>query len=286
MAHPLPGVRRLLISSLLLGALVPAQAEADPGDWGIFSTMCEFSHANFDDPIVYPGQPGAAHRHSFFGNRTTDAYTTTRSLASTPTSCDRRQDHAAYWVPSLYENGEALKPYEIHIYIRNTNVRDKASIVPFPKGLRMIAGTDAHAEPPKGERTAEWSCAPAGQDGTAAVPPTCDGKPLLAIITFPSCWDGRRLTSADQSHVLYPWEHRAYPRGCPASHPIVLPELTEHVRYLPSSDDLTGLTLSSGPSDTLHADFWNAWEKPTIARLVADCLWDGIECGTIGGTDP
>ena len=29
---------------------------------GVFRTTCDFSHMNFDDPIVYPGQPGQAGR--------------------------------------------------------------------------------------------------------------------------------------------------------------------------------------------------------------------------------
>ena len=34
---------------------------------------CRASHAAADDPIVFPGRPGAAHLHEFFGNQTTNA---------------------------------------------------------------------------------------------------------------------------------------------------------------------------------------------------------------------
>ena len=37
----------------------------------VFVTRCNFSHRNMDDPIVFPGQPGAAHSHDFFANRST-----------------------------------------------------------------------------------------------------------------------------------------------------------------------------------------------------------------------
>ena len=35
---------------------------------GAFRTTCDFSHMNYDDPIVYPGKKGASHLHVFFGN--------------------------------------------------------------------------------------------------------------------------------------------------------------------------------------------------------------------------
>lgn len=268
---------------LLIPLLGPLPANAGPGDMGVFSTKCTFSHANSDDPIVYPDTEGAAHRHHFFGNTTTNFETTTETLEAGGTTCDRPEDLAAYWVPALYDNGVELPPEEVHIYYRNINVKDESSIVPFPSGLRMIAGTANHPEAPSHRRTAEWSCVHAADNnGTPGIPATCNGETLLAVITFPSCWDGVNLTTPDQSHMTYPWQNTDRPRSCPASHPVVLPELTEHVRYDPVSDDQTGLTLSSGVGDTLHADFWNAWDEEMLAELVTDCLVGGTRCGTIG----
>ena len=37
-----------------------------------FSVLCNWSHNSYDDPIVYPGKPSAAHWHGFVGNRTTE----------------------------------------------------------------------------------------------------------------------------------------------------------------------------------------------------------------------
>ena len=37
-------------------------------DIGAFRIPCAYSHMAFNDPIVYPGQPGRAHLHTFFGN--------------------------------------------------------------------------------------------------------------------------------------------------------------------------------------------------------------------------
>ena len=54
---------------------------------GNFRTHCTESHVNNDDPLVYPGQTGAAHEHVFFGFPETNANTTTEQLknATDPT---------------------------------------------------------------------------------------------------------------------------------------------------------------------------------------------------------
>ena len=66
-----------------------------------FVSGCRFSHRNQDDPIVYPGQPGKSHDHSFIGNDTTNAFSTLASLQGQSSSCRRAGDTAAYWMPTL-----------------------------------------------------------------------------------------------------------------------------------------------------------------------------------------
>ena len=48
-----------------------------------FVSSCGFSHRGPDDPIVYPGQPGRSHDHSFVGNVSTNAFSTLGSLRAT-----------------------------------------------------------------------------------------------------------------------------------------------------------------------------------------------------------
>src|ERR1041385_2867738 len=52
-----------------------------------FYANCRFSHTNMDDPIVYPGEPGRSHHHTFFGNASTDASSTLASLRRAKTTC-------------------------------------------------------------------------------------------------------------------------------------------------------------------------------------------------------
>ena len=58
---------------------------AKPSDIGAFRIPCAYSHMAFDDPIVYPGRPGAAHLHTFFGNTGTNAASTEQSSATPAT---------------------------------------------------------------------------------------------------------------------------------------------------------------------------------------------------------
>ena len=66
-----------------------------------FVSHCAFSHRAPDDPIVYPGRPGASHDHTFLGSTSTDANSTNASLRAAATTCKRRGETAAYWVPTL-----------------------------------------------------------------------------------------------------------------------------------------------------------------------------------------
>jgi hypothetical protein len=59
-----------------------AQVVASPE--AVFVTRCNYSHRNMDDPIVYPGQRGAAHSHDFFANRSTKYTSTTRVCGRLP----------------------------------------------------------------------------------------------------------------------------------------------------------------------------------------------------------
>ena len=168
-----------------------------------FVENCRYSHQAPDDPIVFPGQPGLSHQHTFVGNRTTDAFSSFGSLRSGGTTCMRQDDTAAYWVPALYQGATAVLPVAATVYYRRGTLAD---VSPFPNNLRMIAG-DAKATSPQGMRITFWSCGVgSGVDRSAEVPtcPDTRGSFLRLHIRFPECWDGRRLDSADhKSHMAY-----------------------------------------------------------------------------------
>jgi hypothetical protein len=237
-----------------------------------FIESCRFSHRATDDPIVFPGKPGASHDHTFVGSRTTSASSTFGSLRSGGTSCARADDTAAYWMPTLYQGTTAVPPAAATIYYRRGTF---ARVRTFPNNLRMIAG-DATATTPQPFRVVFWNCG--GGDGgspTSTVPTCADtrGSALRLHVRFPNCWDGRRLDSPDhKSHMAY-----AVLGRCPSSHPVAVPAITVLFRYPSLGGD--GFSLASGGQLSGHADFLNAWKPGALKKLVEDCLNELVRCG-------
>ena len=237
-----------------------------------FVENCRFSHQAPDDPIVFPGTPGASHQHTFVGNRTTNAFSTFGSLRSGGTTCLRSDDTAAYWVPTLYQGATPIFPLAATIYYRRGTVDP---ITAFPNNLRVIAGS-ASATSPQGLRITFWSCGVAsGIDRSAEVPtcPSTRGSMLRLHIRFPECWDGRRLDSADhKSHMAY-----SVRGACPSTHPVEVPQITQIYRYPSRGGE--GFSLASGSLYSAHADFVNAWKPSALRKLVDDCLNALVHCG-------
>ncbi len=237
-----------------------------------FIESCRFSHQAPDDPIVFPGKPGASHKHTFVGNRTTNAFSTFGTLRSGPTTCMRRDDTAAYWVPTLYQGTTPVFPVAATIYYRRGTL---AQVSPFPNNLRMIAG-DASATSPQRMRVTFWSCGVNSGIARSKAVPTCPdtrGSMLRLHIRFPECWNGRQLDSADhKSHMAY-----ATRSGCPSTHPVEVPQITQIYRYPSRGGE--GFSLASGGVYSAHADFVNAWKPGALRKLVDDCLNALVHCG-------
>jgi hypothetical protein len=239
-----------------------------------FHIECPFHHHKMDDPIVYPRQPGASHLHAFFGNKSTDAFSTYRSLRHARTNCGHRGDKGAYWMPAVYKNGNLVRAVDADFYYRGAT-SPLSAIRPFPPGLKVIAG-NAHSTRPQSTKVVAWSCK--GSSGTGqATMRGCGSRLVKVLIKFPSCWDGVHKDSADhKSHMHYSikkWNGR---RGCPRSHPVPVPELTYSIT-LPFHD-ARNVRLSSGAPYTMHADFFNSWVQLALRRLVDRCIHGGIEC--------
>jgi hypothetical protein len=306
-------MRRSLVLAVIVGAsasgavLAAGAAAARPssaglaraglyGGPGYFAVACRFSHRNQDDPIVFPGRRGRSHDHTYFGNTSTDAFSTPTSLRNAGrTTCELPEDTAAYWAPTLFIRGRAIEPRgAVVYYVRRTF----DEVDPFPAGLKMVAG-DAHAHHPQSTRIVYWTCGGSagvrfgGRSSTAPETcpvvrtsfkalfrkcPTCPVvrrrfpariKTFVELhVNFPDCWDGKRLDSPDHH------SHMAHSRGyvCPATHPVKVPLIRLLIRY-PITDG-RGLVLASGGQLTGHADFVNAWDQRVLERLVDDCFHD------------
>jgi hypothetical protein len=168
-----------------------------------FIVRCQFSHEASDDPILAPGKPGVSHRHSFFGNRTTNALSTAGSLLGRPTTCDDSGDSAAYWLPTpVGERWTAIRAYY------GAGQLDPSEIVAYPFGIGIIAGNmpqrlnlDSKIEQrhqteyqPQNERVTTspstmWSCGRAiDEPGWSPRMPKCLlGERVAARIVFGQC---------------------------------------------------------------------------------------------------
>lgn len=276
----------VLVGLAIIGAAVvvgrTARAEAMPsgfqrivqGTVPQFVVRCAYSHSSTDDPIVYPGDPGASHRHDFFGNRTTDAASTADALLGTDTSCQQALDTAAYWAPTLFDHGAPVVPQGADVYYRPGPGIDPTSVRPYPHGLMMIAG-DAMAMAPQSTQFVGWACG-SGGDPQAEAPICPPDAPLRLKVVFPDCWNGRELDSTDHR------SHMAYSRGgrCPADHPTPVPQLQLTVRY-PVHGEGHELNLAPGSMYGGHADFINAWDEAELAGQVRLCLNRALVCGVI-----
>jgi Domain of unknown function (DUF1996) len=250
-----------------------------------YNVLCSSDHFAADDPIVFPGQPGAAHMHTFYGNTSTNAASTVSSLSATsPSSCGRgmgTSDLSAYWVPSLMNKNadgtsSVVKTDQTNVvYYRRPGGGMGPGVLPFPAGLRMIAG-NAKATSDQSVSIVQWNCV--GGDDTPEMH-ACPGgsQPMHVSLIFPSCWDGVHLDSADhKSHMAY----AAADGTCPADHPVSLPEVTFEVYF-------TGIAggpdyyLASGGIYSWHGDFIADWDNRVQNALVASCLNVPRECDDI-----
>jgi len=291
------------------GAIAPTGA---PDVVGAFRFLCNVSHLAYDDPIVYPGQPGKSHLHQFFGNTGANAYSTYESLRTTGGStCGNMLNRSGYWTPAMLDGkGGVVKPDWIIVYYKRRPSTDPycqkqgIACVNLPRGLRYVFGYDMlnPAAAPTG--ATYFNC-----DGPTAVPgwypdivaaaPNCpNGNRLGAVIRSPSCWDGKNLDSPDhRSHVSYAsygdWGYLK----CDAAHPYVLPEFTMGIWYTVddnldrsgtwtsttstwhlSSDEMPGMMMR--PGSTFHSDWFGAWDDTIMAKWSGNCIEKLLTCNS------
>jgi Domain of unknown function (DUF1996) len=270
-------VASVLCVAVFLFASRPVHADID----SVFNVNCPISHFASDDPIVFPGQAGASHRHAFYANISTGAHSTTESLLASPSTCERGfdiVDRSSYWVPTLYRVLPGGTKEEVHLsgddqhlsaYYRRAGGVDGDKIQPFPKGLRMLTG-DPKATSPQSTQVVSWRCHGNTAPNVSHIPSCGPDEFLQAEISFPDCWDGKNLDSANHR------SHMASSQGeqgkCPASHPVKVPQVLFEISFKMSYVQGAQYELSSGGQYSMHADFFAAWDDRFQSALVNSCL--------------
>ncbi len=272
-------------SALDLQALTEPTATPDNGTVGDgqFRMACQYSHFAYDDPIVFPGQPGASHLHMFFGNTLANANSTAATLFdSGGGSCNGFElNRSAYWTPALLDGkGNAVVPEQIILYYKT---KFPAEARPLPVGLKMISGSTGSSFTVSD--VLHWSCGGSGQAYNKSNHiPDCGGDIINAAIAFPECWDGRNLDSADHRSHLH-FVDAALP--CPPSHPVRLPQISI-LLYYPGQPSVAGWHLSSDgqgghggggpPGGSLHADWFGGWNDDALNLWIDGCITRARNC--------
>ena len=266
---------------------------------GNFRVSCQYSHFSYDDPILKPGQQGAAHLHMFFGKTNADYNTNKDNIASSGggTCNGFALNRSAYWTPALLnDSGKAVIPKQILVYYKSSRV-DLDGVNRMPHGLELLGGNikgSAKARvPSKDSFDVFWSC---GVNGSSRKDVTKSGtlteldvkcrndEPINATIYFPQCIaktaaGGIKLKSDDDDALSHTHRLKGVNDKCPATHPVRIPELAI-LLYYPSlkemnQSSLQGWKLSSdmgaAPGSTLHADWMGGWQDKTMDLWVNNC---------------
>ncbi|HET6855719.1 MAG TPA: DUF1996 domain-containing protein [Streptomyces sp.] len=266
-------------------ALPPAAQAPPPRYFHEFQANCSVTHTAPDDPIIYPGQPGRSHDHTFMGNTSTNANSTTASLYGGNTTCKAPGDSSAYWMPSLFKGDKKVLPIGPQVIYYKAGVTDYTTVRPFPKGLRYVVGSPTQS--PQEFRNHPgwvegWECG--DSFGNVGFPQNCPaGTQLNLRMQAPSCWNGQHLDTPDhQSHMAYPVvKPGTNDNVCPPSHPVALP-MVEFKMAFPADGDMSQVRLASGGAHTFHYDFFNAWDERTLKALVDHCVVGGLQCDARG----
>lgn len=163
------------------------------------------------------------------------------------------------------------------------------NISAFPPGLVMAAGSPLRREF-MGDAMADaiiFEC-PDHPERPAChqLPMNCTS--ILAKVHFPSCWNGKDLTSKKFTHMAYPED--GYISGkCPGTHPVRVIGLSYEFGFETAYDGSAGnssLVFSMGDvtGHGFHGIFINGWNTEDLQKAIDTC--DDSITGDIATTCP
>ncbi len=275
-------------SDFLVG--VPAPSRSEHGN----RFTCVVSHFSYDDPIIFPGEPGLAHLHMFWGNTRTNAYSTPETLPyEGNSSCQGGINYrVGAWMPALFnEAGEVVIPDRLFVYYKTFLGAggNYDAVQPVPQGLEMLATrstmnygnqitigpTDINGELMLEASIAFPSCV-ATSDGTLL------GQPILSHRHMPG-----DLAGVVNSHVSYPGGPASNEVDCPSSHPYRFPTPQFQVAFrMSEAGDNPYLSsdamMNAAPFSTLHGDYVFGMD-PLTSELMVQCIREARNCTFDGG---
>src|SRR5829696_8509407 len=220
----------VLLLAVLLSVLLAARpADANPR---IKVSGCNVYATNRVDPIAF-----SQHLHNHFGNTTTTNTSTGQSLlAANKTSCKAPWFTSAGWFP-VAQNVPLVSKNQVAVYYRAPG--DQQQVQDIPTGLGIVSH-EVHIK---------------------------SGGSLVTV-TFPDCWDQRRLNPANMV--------KSRNGVCPSTHPYRIPRVFYLIRY---NGTVTSQTMVSSGVDSwvpfgseMHADYLAANQPVFNDRLIDLCL--------------
>lgn len=315
----LNGASDLVATFPVSEGLVPSWGTGQiPGQYGggegAFRLTCGIGHLNYDDALFYPGQPGKAHLHDYWGPTDVNANTTMATLAASTglSTCNygtKTLNRSAYWAPALlHADGTVRRADWIAVYYKRpmasapacdpANPNRKGICVGLPNQIRYVFGWDQF-NPDAPVKGAQWGCT----GGTGwhknlddALNSGCAiGGDLIADLMAPDCWDGKYLdTPGHRSHVAYAGYGDWGYLKCPATHPYVIPQNESKVAWTLTADMLETLAdgtkrsrvrlasdhmkVGAKPGETLHSDYMEQWVAEAKRMWLDNCIDKGLSC--------
>lgn len=272
---------------------------------GQFRTACEFSHFSYDDPIVHPNKPGAAHLHMFWGNTDVNAFSTYDTLRNRGSSTCNGQElnRTGYWAPAMFDaEGNVRIPERIIIYYKGYGLANGRSEV-YPPRAAMVTKENLHevswneggtAGPDTGEFSFICSNQWRGDRNPASnTIPECNGSKyfdeygvsephvnLEMHVKFPNCWNRKDASNPDNWGLarVGGWfyseceERATFPNiEYIIAYPLEIGETTEGWYLSSDVNHMQGeQTVASGAS--VHADWWGAWHPEINQTWIDNCV--------------
>jgi hypothetical protein len=257
-------------SFFLIAGLLATAAHA----YTVINVASPFMLKNID-PIVYPGEHGKSHLHSFFGSDAVTVDTkTSAELQQGCTNAENPNDLSVYWVPTpLYttDGGNTYQPIGISRFSAYYNLGEAPAEIAIPQDLQMVAGNanatsrDQMIADAKSEFTCEGMYSELDENGFPTE--TCETH-LQQLLYFPSC------VNPDTLETAYKNRDHGTPNWCPQGMKS-MPQLRFSIRWdlrqvLPNGWSGTApIKLSCGPAWCANGDFINGWTEEAAEDMVA-----------------
>ena len=273
---------------------------------GIFRARCEFSHFSYDDPIVFPNQPAAAHLHMMFGNTQANAYSTYDNLINSGGStCNGKElNRSSYWVPAMIDGNLNVRiPSVVYIYYKSYgNAIGKTNY--FPDNMKLVSNNSINKTEAPGYMFICGDMLDSTKGTHSDTIPTCHstdfggGTRLEMNVKFDNCWNGQDPSNynANFTKSQYSW----FGGPCPTDHSLHFSNIEFRVFYeLKPGEDTSSWILSSDVDHmsgnltgahgvSSHGDWFGGWNKDVNKMWVDRCNnVHAAECGSgyLGGNE-